>query len=240
MGNLTSADIPELYSLFEAPITTLDCGKKCAPYNERGVPFCCDTRHTVPSAYREEWQYLQVNTDLWHAWQGSTSQETEHLRQQAPDHQVLIECLGHKLCQRGYRSLTCRSFPFFPYITRQGEFAGLSYYWEYEDRCWVISNLQAVSAEYRRQFIDGYDLLFEQMPEEMENFRRFSSTMRRVFSHRRQAIPLLHVNGFTYKVSPGSGRMRRVAPQELPKFGPYAIANLLPFPDEIQPSVITP
>jgi hypothetical protein len=81
MVSLTSGDIPSLYSLFEAPITALDCGKKCSPYNEHGVPFCCDTRHAVPSAYTGEWRYLQANTDLWHEWQGPTPQETERLRQ---------------------------------------------------------------------------------------------------------------------------------------------------------------
>lgn len=238
MGNLKSTGIADLYSLFDAPITSLDCGKKCAPYNEHGVPFCCDTRHAVPSAYLEEWQYLQANTDLWHLWQGPTPEETERLRRQTPEHQVLIECLGHRLCQRGFRSLTCRSFPFFPYITRQGEFVGLSYYWEYADRCWVISNLQVISQDYRRQFIEAYELLFERMPGEVENFRSFSTTMRRAFSQRRQEIPLLHRDGSACLVSPGSGQMCSVELQELPSFGPYAIAELLPFPDEI-PSAVT-
>lgn len=235
MCSMTSGEFANLYSLFEAPITALDCGKKCAPYNERGAPFCCDTRHAVPSAYLGEWHYLQANTGLWHEWVGPTPEETERLRRQTPDHQVLIECLGHRLCQRGFRSLTCRSFPFFPYVTRQGEFSGLSYYWEYEDRCWVISNLQVVTPTYRQQFIVAYDSLFERMPDELGSFRRFSSSMRRSFSQRGQEIPLLHRNGSTCLVSPGSGRMRRVDAQALPKFGPYALVDLLPFPDEIQP-----
>ena len=240
MVSLKSGDTPALYSNFEAPITALDCGKKCSPYNERGVPFCCDTRHAVPSAYTGEWQYLQVNTDLWHEWQGPTPQETERLRRQTPQGQVLIECLGHRLCQRGYRALTCRSFPFFPYITRGFEFIGLSYYWEYADRCWVISNLHVVSIEYRQQFMQAYATLFEHMPREVEYFRRFSSSMRRSFSRRREEIPLLHADGGAYLVNPGSGRMRPVDPQELPKFGPYAVASLLPFPDEISSAVTGP
>ena len=48
MSNLTSAQITELYEGFRAPIATLDCGKKCAPYNG-GAPFCCDTLHTAPT-----------------------------------------------------------------------------------------------------------------------------------------------------------------------------------------------
>lgn len=234
MTDLKPESFDSLYAGFHAPISALDCGKKCAPYNEGGAPFCCDTRHAVPTAYTAEWIYLQENTDLWHAWQGPTPSETERLQRQTPGGQVLIECQGHSLCQRSFRSLTCRSFPFFPYLSREGEFLGLSYYWEYEDRCWVISNLGVVTPEYRQSFFLTYERLFSLHPEERTNFRYHSSSMRRSFSRRRRAIPLLHRNGFFYKVSPGSGRQRRVAPHSLPKFGPYAVVSRLPFPDEVE------
>ncbi len=223
----------EIYTRFDAPIARLNCGDRCAPYNEQNVSFCCDTRHAVPTAYTPEWDYLQANTDLWHRWQSENPRQKQDLEAQTPAGQVLIECKGHLLCQRGYRSLTCRAFPFFPYITLQGEFIGLSYYWDYEDRCWVISNLQEVSAEYRMEFIAAYSRLFEQLPEEKENFHYHSGRMRQIFGRRRRAIPLLHRNGGFYKVAPRNGRMRRIRPEDLPKFGPYRIAAELPFPDEI-------
>jgi hypothetical protein len=163
-------DYADLYQHFKAPLTRFDCGKKCAPYNDLGVPFCCDTQHTVPSAYLDEWSYLTSNTDLWHIWESKDPKETERLQKQRPDSQVLIACKGHEHCQRNYRSITCRAFPFFPYLTHQGEFIGLSYYWEYEDRCWVISNLKDVTQEYRKQFIKVFDTLLRIMPSEMEDF----------------------------------------------------------------------
>lgn len=223
----------DLYGRFQSPINKLDCGKKCAPYNENGVPFCCDTRHAVPTAYQAEWDYLQANTDLWHPWEGGDPMETGRLRAETPAGQVLVACKGHLLCQRGFRSLTCRAFPFFPYIDQQEAFIGLSYYWEYEDRCWVISNLDAVTPAYRDEFIGVYDQLFKDMPGEKENYQYHSAVMRRIFSQRHRTIPLLHRNGKTYKISPGSGRMRRVSPAQLPKFDPYQIASILPFPDEL-------
>ena len=232
MSKNRKLDFAALYARFQAPIAAFDCGNKCAPYNERGVPFCCDTHHAVPTVYQEEWAYLRLHTDLWHPWQGQDEQETQELQEQTPDGQLLVACLGHRFCQRGFRSLTCRSFPFFPYISMDGEFLGLSYYWEFEDRCWVISNLQVVTTEYRRQFVDAYEQVFESFPEERENFRRYSDEMRQVFRRRRRSIPLLHRNGLTYKLSPHSGRMRRVNPAEMPNFGPYRIAAELPFPEE--------
>jgi hypothetical protein len=228
-----TVDFAPVYKRFSAPITELNCGDKCAPHNERGVPFCCDLHHAVPTAYQAEWEYLRANTGLWRLWEAEDSAETAALRKQTPSGQVLIACLGYQLCQRGFRSLTCRSFPFFPYLTREGDFIGLSYYWEYEDRCWVISNLQVVLPEYRAQFIDAYDTLFAAMPDERENFHHHASIMRRFFGWRRRAIPLLHRNGYTYKITPRNGRLRRVPVGSLPKFGPYKIAAEMPFPDEI-------
>ncbi len=237
MSNLQSVDFSKFYRQFKAPISALDCGEKCSPYNENGVPFCCDTRHAVPTAYQAEWAYLVSHTDLWHPWQADEPAQTQRLQDQTPAGQVLIECLGHTLCQRSFRALTCRAFPFFPYISRGREFLGLSYYWEYEDRCWVLSNLQVISPEYRSQFIRAYEDLFARMPEEFENFHHHSTMMRRIFGRRKRAIPLLHRNGFAYKLTPRNGRLRRVALDSLPKFGPYRIAARLPFPDELRSQI---
>ncbi|OQY92688.1 MAG: hypothetical protein B6D39_04245 [Anaerolineae bacterium UTCFX2] len=233
----TPSDFAALYASFDAPISAINCGERCAPHNEGGAPFCCDLRHAVPTAYQAEWEYLEQHTDLWHLWQDRSSGKSSSLAEQAPEGQVLIACRGHRACQRKFRSLTCRAFPFFPYITVSGEFVGLSYYWEYQDRCWVISNLHLVDATYRTQFVTVYDALFERMPEEREVFRYFSSQMRRLFSRKHRAIPLLHRNGGYYRITPRNGRQRRIDPAKLPKFGDYQIAAEMPFSDEILSSV---
>lgn len=233
MDRIAAEEFAGLYACFHAPLASLDCGQRCAPYNEGGAPFCCDTRHAVPAAYQAEWSYLQANTDLWHLWEGRTMGETEQLEALAPEGQVLIACLGYQLCQRDFRSLTCRAFPFFPYLTRQGQFIGLSVYWEYEECCWVINNLQVVSRAFREEFIQTFDQLFARLPGELEVFRQFSARMRRVFGKRHSIIPLLHRNGGFYKISPRDGRRRRASPEKFRKYGPYKIAAQLPFPDEL-------
>jgi hypothetical protein len=238
MPDLHPQDFAGLYARFHSPITALDCGSRCAPYNEKGVPFCCDIHHAVPSAYQAEWEFLQANTGLWRPWEADEFEEPARqaaiarLQAQTPEGQVLIACLGHTRCQRGFRSLTCRAFPFFPYLSHEGDFLGMSYYWEYEDRCWVISHLEQVTPEYRREFLAAYDLVFERQPQERENFHRHSAVMRRIFDRRRRAIPLLHRNGGAYKITPFNGRLRRVPVESLPLFGPYKIAAAMPFPDE--------
>ena len=232
MPALKPADFTALYANFATPITALDCGQKCAPYNEYGVPFCCDTGHAIPTAYEAEWDYLQPNTDLWHLWESDDPTETEELRAETPEGQLLIECLGHQHCQRNFRSITCRAFPFFPYLTRAGEFIGLSVYWRYEDRCWVISHLDAVTPAYVRQFVAAYEQIFTHIPGERENFRYHAIIMRRIFGRQKRSIPLLHRDGKVYTVRPKDGALTPVDPAALPKFGDYAIAAAMLFPDE--------
>ena len=233
VSDINPKNFTSIYSVFHAPITQLDCGRKCAPYNDYGLPFCCDTRHAVPTAYYSEWAYLQTNTELWHLWEGEDPESTAELKAETLPGQIMIACLGHEQCQRKYRSITCRAFPFFPYINSNNDFLGLSYYWEYEDRCWVISNLHMVSAAYRQAFIEGYELLFEGHPEEMKNFYDYSDYMRHTFEGDRRAIPILHRNGNVYKISPHNERMRCVKVESLTKFDVYKIAASMPFPDEM-------
>lgn len=233
MSDRRPADFAALYARFRAPIAAFDCGEKCAPYNEHAVPFCCDVRHALPTAYHDEWQYLQISTDLWRTWQPGETKADQKMAQSVPDNQVAIVCQGHTRCQRDFRSITCRSFPFFPYLALDGEFLGLSYYWEYEERCWVISNLQVVTLEYLGQFVSAYEAIFARYPAERETFRQHSIHMRRVFGKRRRAIPLLHRNGKVYRISPGNGRLRHTRLERMPKYGPYRIAASLTFKGEV-------
>ena len=225
-------DFTRIYEGFDAPISALDCGKKCAPYNEYGVPFCCDTAHAIPTAYAMEWEYLKSNTNLWHPWESDDLVESVALRAETPEGQILIACLGHRQCQRGFRSVTCRAFPFFPYITLENEFIGLSYYWQYEDRCWVISHLDTVTLAYQQGFIATYDWLLKNFSGELENFRYHSIMMRRIFGRQKRSIPLMHRDGGAFHVLPKDGSLKSVKMSDLPKYGPYQIAALMPFPDE--------
>lgn len=222
-----------LYQGFNAPISDLDCGKKCAPYNEKGNPFCCDTHHAVPTAYQSEWIFLQLKTNLWHLWNGETQEVDTQLREQTPQGMELIECLGHKQCQRDYRSITCRAFPFFPYIDSQMAFIGLTYYREYEQRCWVISNLDCVTDEYRKQFISTYDQIFHLVPDETHNFAYQSQQMRMIFSGDARKIPLLHRNDRYYLVDPQDEQMQVCQPDDFPMHDPFEIAAQMKFPDEL-------
>ena len=223
--NLPPIDVRRLYDRFNASVTALDCGTKCAPHNPSGKPFCCDICHAVPVAYRQEWAYLQPNTDLWHEWRGdeceSEPDNPARLQAETPQHLLLMACKGPAFCQRDFRAISCRQFPFFPYITADDRFIGLAYEWEFETTCWVISNLKQVTDRYRREFCAFYDGMFALWEEEFDSYAGLSEMMREHFAARKRRIPILHRNGGAYLLSPGSGRLRRVDPDRLPRFGPY-------------------
>jgi hypothetical protein len=220
-------DIRALYDRFNAPMVALDCGKMCAPYNPSDQPFCCDICHAVPAAYAQEWGYLRKTGDLWHVWRGDECSDDlddpEDLRQETPEHMLLLACKGAVHCHREYRALSCRQFPFFPYISSDYRFLGLAYEWPFEKTCWVISSLSEVTTEYRAEFIRIYDHLFALWQEEFDSYVLHSEKMRDIFMARKRRIPILHRNGKAYLISPKSERLHWVDIEQLPKFGPYKL-----------------
>lgn len=224
-ADLQAADIRALYNGFHSPIADLDCGKKCAPHNPSGKPFCCDICQAVPAAYKSEWQYLEQNTGLWHEWRGDEcgqdTREISRLKADTPKNMVLLACLGPSQCQRDFRALSCRQFPFFPYVTSDYRFIGLAYEWQFEPVCWVISNLTSVTQPYRDEFIHTYDRLFALFQEEFDQYAYHSERLRAEFIWQKRRFPLLHRNGNYYLVSPKRERLERVEPGRLPRFGVY-------------------
>lgn len=220
-------NMQKLYQRFNAPVTGLDCGTMCSPHNPSGKPFCCDICHAVPVAYPQEWEYLRTRTDLWHEWRGdecaSEPLDPAVMKAETPEPMLLLACKGPRHCQREYRAISCRQFPFFPYVTADYRSIGLAYEWTFEPVCWVISNLGLVSERYRQEFVRVYDELFALWPDEFESYALRSEEMRAVFAERKRRIPILHRNGGYYLLSPRSERMRRVTVEQFPRFGPYRL-----------------
>jgi hypothetical protein len=225
-SDLASNDIRALYNGFNSPIAEFDCGKKCAPHNPSGKPFCCDICHAVPAAYKSEWNYLEPSTNLWHKWRGdeceaTASKNVAQIKADTPKNMVLLACLGPSQCQRDFRALSCRQFPFFPYVTSAYRFIGLAYEWQFESTCWMISNLSRVTQKYREEFVRTYDKLFALFQDEFDHYAYHSEIMRTEFIRRKKRFPLLHRNGKSYLVSAASERLHRVDAKALPRFGYY-------------------
>lgn len=226
MKKSSALNFRELYDAFDAPVTAVDCGLMCAPHNTHGIPFCCDICEAVPVAYKSEWQHLRGSTLLWHPWRGDEcvdekSDRTELLRQ-TPDHLCLLTCRGPQFCERPNRAISCRQFPFFPYITSDFRFIGLTYDWEFTHKCWAISNLPLVTDAYRSEFIHAFDRLFETWLEDLECYAELSIETRERYRRVHRRIPLLHRDGSACLVSPASERVYRVLIDDLPRFTPFS------------------
>jgi hypothetical protein len=135
---------------------------------------------------------------------------------------IPLACLGPDRCERENRLLSCRQFPFFPYVTSDYRFLGLVYDWEFESRCWVVSNLGRVTDAYRKEFVRTYDHIFALFQDEFESYALRSQEMREHFAFIRRRIPLIHRDGGYRLISPKSERVYRIEVSQLPKFDPYS------------------
>ena len=225
MFDYPKLDFLKIYQKFSSPINERDCGQECSKFNLNNIPFCCDLSFAIPAAYHDEWQYLKKNTDLWRVWKVEDLPIDEigsdTICEDVPENMLLLACKGVSCCQRDFRALGCRQFPFFPYITNDFRFIGLAYEWEFENKCWVISHLDQVSDPYRQEFVLTFDEIFNLWPEEMESYAIKSEEMRKIFKERKQRIPILHRNGKNYLISPKNERINITPSTKFKKFNPY-------------------
>ncbi|MEQ9518018.1 MAG: hypothetical protein RLN89_01125 [Parvibaculum sp.] len=199
-----------------------DCGRYCSPLNG-GSPVCCDVENAIPAASPPEWKVVKKRTDLWKKYKPDpTDKHAVKEVKEINETCVACVCKGAAHCERDNRLLACRSFPFYPYMTKDGEFVGLSYYWHFEDTCWVISNLQIVEQAFIDEFVKTFDLLLKVDEGEYAAFLEQSAQMRRVFSRRGEILPLIGRDGALFKVLPKSGgKIEHATLKEFKKYGPY-------------------
>ena len=232
-GSLNPSTFKRIYQGFSVPITEIDCGQKCGPYNDYGVPVCCDIHQVVPSAFNEEWEYLESKTILWRKWESSSTQEEEELLRELESGQVPLQCLGHKQCLRQFRTLTCRAFPFLPYLDSKGEFVGFTYYLEYQEQCWIISNLSLVSGEFKEEFQGCFQEIFELYPKMKLNYQNYSNHLRDLSNFQKSELVYLDFNDSVFRYDPLRGKPEEITYDDLQSFGPFKISKDLVFPDEI-------
>jgi hypothetical protein len=213
------ADYAELFDNFTANISRYDCGKFCAPLNG-GQPVCCTTDHAIPIVDKTEFALLKSRTDLWRRYVVKDAQ-ARRLLSDLHKTTCAIECKGAAFCERHNRTLACRTFPFYPYITRDDEIIGLATYWTFEDRCWLMSNFQVVERTFIKEFIAAFEYVFARDDVERETMRSNSAHHRRQFTRQNRIIPLIGKNGGFFKVMPRSGEIRPARIEEFRKIGPY-------------------
>lgn len=218
-STFTPADFERLYEGFDAPVSRFDCGRKCAPLNG-GEPVCCSARNAVPVVHKAEFEFLKTRTDMWSRFRPHDGPTRQIVRELNADC-AAIECKGARHCERDNRAIVCRTFPFYPYLTRQRELVGLGTYWVFEDRCWMMSNLEVVDRTFITQFLATYEAIFAKDEDEFATYVDFSASARRVHSRWGRDIPLLGRDGALLMVTPSTGAIRPGRKKDFPKMGPY-------------------
>ncbi len=222
-NDLNHADIHALYAGFDLPITALDCGQKCAPHNPSGKPFCCDICEAVPAAYESEWAALQNTTQFWHRYRGDECRALGEIldEDEMPEGMLPLACLGPQACERENRLLSCRQFPFFPYVSSDYEFLGLAYDWEFEQKCWVISNLDQVTDAYRIQFVRTFDRIFALFQDEFDSYALRSEELRDAFAKKQFGFVIVLRDGGLGIVDPLEEGITPLEAEQAPAFGAY-------------------
>ena len=220
MTKISPDDFAAIYKRFNASVSKFDCGKKCSPLNG-GSPVCCSTQDAVPVVHKAEFKLLKGRTDLWKRFK-PYDHPTRKIVEELHHGCCAIECKGVAHCERDNRTIACRAFPFFPYMTREKKLLGLSVYWGFTDRCWMISNMQIVEREFVREFVDTFEKIFAKDKTEFDTYVRFSADMRRQFSRMKKTIPVLSAeDGRLLIVTPKTGAVREGRKGEHPKFAPF-------------------
>jgi hypothetical protein len=217
---ISAKDFASLYKQYNANLAFVDCGRKCAPLNN-GQPVCCTTENAIPVVDKAEFELLKSRTDLWYKYKPNDAVSRKIVKE-LNSNACAIECKGAAFCERDNRTIACRSFPFYPYLDRAGNFIGLTYYWDFEDRCWIISNMQVVERKFVDEMVAAFERIFKLDPDEYDTMKSHSATMRRVFTRQGKIIPIIHRDGGYFKIKPGSaGMLTPCTPDDFKKFGPY-------------------
>lgn len=218
-ATLKPADFAALYDGFTSPVSRFDCGRKCAPLNGDEV-VCCSTQNAVPVVHKVEFELLKTRTDLWSKFK-PYDYATRQIVDELTNDCMAVHCKGTRFCERDNRTIACRGFPFFPYMTRERQFVGLGTYWVFEDRCWMMSNLEIVDRIFVEEFIAAYETLFLKDPTEFKTYVDFSASARRVFSRWKREIALLGRQGELLVVEPSTGAIRPGRKKDFPKAKPF-------------------
>ncbi len=192
---LTEKDIEYIYQHFNSTPAAHDCGQVCAPQND-GIPFCCDSEWLIPVMYEKEFAYLQGMTNLWKRFKPRTKQE-QKLIEETDESAVFVECLGHTKCERQFRSVSCRLFPFEPYLDLQNNFLGLTYNYKLGKKCPLVDKPDIVSKEFISEQIEMWRYIFEKEPTELDVYHDQSIQTRRYASRMKKPLYIFTPEGYS-------------------------------------------
>jgi len=199
---LTEKDFEYIYRHYDSTPVRFDCGTLCAPKND-GVPFCCDSGWLIPVMYEREFASLRERTDLWKRFRPKTNHEKK-IVEETDKSSIFGTCLGHERCDRRFRSVSCRVFPFEPYLDLEGNLLGLVYNYRLGNKCPLVDRPKLISRKFVSDQLKMWKYIFEREPSERDVYRDESIQVRRYLSRKKKPIYIFTPRGY-YK---GKHRLR--------------------------------
>ncbi|MCC6782724.1 MAG: hypothetical protein IT457_07750 [Planctomycetes bacterium] len=190
---LSAAQIAELHALLTAPVTSFDCGTLCAPGNG-GVPVCCQNHTIMPVLYAAEFALLERRSRMWTRYVPQNEGERELAAELRPC-ELFATCKGAAHCEREHRALSCRTFPFEPYLAHDDTLCGLVFAWDLAALCPLIGSGHRIEPRFLEQTLTAFTKLFAWAPDELELWRGNSRTLRRSFARSAARISVYRPDG---------------------------------------------
>ncbi|MFO1052292.1 MAG: hypothetical protein U1F36_08775 [Planctomycetota bacterium] len=202
---LSEAQVAELLGILTAPVTDFDCGTLCAP-SHGGIPVCCHGETIQPVLYRAEFALLRRRSTMWSRHRGQGVNDAAELR----PCEMFADCKGHTRCEREHRALSCRTFPFEPYLDHDDRLAGLVFVYDLMQLCPLIGSGHRIRDDFIEQCGRMFARLFEFDPDERELWAMQSRALRRSFGRAGAKIAVYRKDGvFPYPTSRESWRRAR-------------------------------
>ena len=119
----------------------------------------------------------------------------EQLEEIDQEESVFIECRGVKFCERDNRSISCRTFPFEPYLDTKGNFIGIVYNRVMADKCYLVDRHSAVTKGFIKTFMRFFEKFFVMLPSERELYLEQSRIYRNQMSRKKLPLVVLTEKG---------------------------------------------
>ena len=175
---LTEEQLGRFYRMLSVQMTDFDCGKHCAPQNN-DVPYCCDREKVVPVLFKDEYECHRKKGAFWRKMPIQTKADKK-LVQDTCSYNVFAVCPGVQNCHRPLRALSCRLFPFEPFLDDKGCVLGLVYQNGENACCSLMGKPQQVYKQtYIRNCVRVWQELINIFPEEKDMYIRESRKRKR-------------------------------------------------------------
>ena len=152
-----SVDYAKVYELLDSVTPMrMDCGQFCNA-------ACCQIdqySETVGIYLMNGEETMHDQSDEWLSWQKQDRDESGY-PESWPQDIWFVRCHGPGKCKRNLRPVQCRTFPCWPYLSKDGKLSIAMLDVELPYVCPLIENSDSINPAFFHALYDGWKLLIE-------------------------------------------------------------------------------